>query len=63
MEQNVQLGRALAKGVELCQYDLIARMDTDDIAMPHRLEKEGAYMEAHPEVDVVGGDIREINDE
>ena len=41
MEQNVQLGRALAKGVELCQYDLIARMDTDDIAMPDRLEKEG----------------------
>lgn len=63
MEQNVQLGRALAKGVELCQYDLIARMDTDDIAMPHRLEKEGAYMEAHPEVDVVGGAIREFNDE
>ena len=55
MEQNVQLGRALAKGVELCQYDLIARMDTDDIAMPDRLEKEGAYMEAHPEVDVVTG--------
>ena len=63
MEQNVQLGRALAKGVELCQYDLIARMDTDDIAMPDRLEKEGAYMEAHPEVDVVGGAIREFNDE
>ena len=37
MEQNVQLGRALAKGVELCKYDLIARMDTDDIAMPDRL--------------------------
>ena len=63
MEQNVQLGRALAKGVELCQYDLIARMDTDDIAMPDRLEKEEAYMEAHPEVDVVGGAIREFNDE
>ena len=63
MEQNVQLGRALAKGVELCKYDLIARMDTDDIAMPDRLEKEEAYMEAHPEVDVVGGAIREFNDE
>ncbi len=65
MEQNVQLGRALAKGVELCQYDdLIARMDTDDIAMPDRLEKEGGiYGKAHPEVDVVGGAIREFNDE
>lgn len=63
IENNVQLGRALAKGVELCQYELIARMDTDDIAMPDRLEKEGAYMEKHPEVDVVGGSIREFNDE
>ena len=24
MEQNVQLGRALAKGVELCQYDPVS---------------------------------------
>lgn len=62
-EENVQLGRALAKGVELCKYDLIARMDTDDIAEPERLEKQIAYMEAHPEVHVVGGAIREFNDE
>lgn len=62
-EQNQQLGRALAKGVELCSNELVARMDTDDIAMPDRIEKQVAYMEAHPEVHVVGGSIREFNDE
>lgn len=62
-EQNQQLGRALAKGVELCSNELIARMDTDDIAMPERLRIQTAYMEQHPEVSVVGGAIREFNDE
>lgn len=62
-EQNQQLGRALAKGVELCRNELVARMDTDDIAMPDRIEKQVAYMNAHPEVHVLGGSIREFNDE
>lgn len=62
-EKNRQLGRALAKGVELCSNELVARMDTDDIAMPDRIEKQVAYMEAHPEVHVLGGAIREFNDE
>jgi len=62
-EKNRQLGRALAKGVELCSNELVARMDTDDIAMPDRIEKQVMFMEAHPEVHVVGGYIREFNDE
>ena len=62
-ERNRQLGRALAKGVELCSNELVARMDTDDIAMPDRIEKQVAYMEAHPQVHVLGGAIREFNDE
>lgn len=62
-EENQQLGRALAKGVELCSNELIARMDTDDIAMPDRLEKQVMYMHRHPKVSVLGGAIREFNDE
>lgn len=62
-EKNQQLGRALAKGVELCSNELVARMDTDDIAMPDRIEKQVAYMNEHPEVHVLGGAIREFNDE
>lgn len=62
-EKNRQLGRALAKGVELCSNELVARMDTDDIAEPERIAKQVSYMEAHPEVHVLGGAIREFNDE
>lgn len=62
-EQNVQLGRALAKGVELCSHELIARMDTDDIAVENRLEIQQKFMLEHPEVAVCGGWVEEFNDD
>lgn len=60
--ENVQLGRALAKGVELCSNELVARMDTDDIAVPDRFEKQYHYMQEHPEVCACGGWLEEFND-
>lgn len=62
-QENVQLGRALAKGVELCSHELIARMDTDDIAMPKRFCHQYHYMMQHPDVAVCGGFMLEFNDE
>jgi glycosyltransferase involved in cell wall biosynthesis len=38
--------------------DYIARMDADDVMMPDRLARQLAYLEQHPEVDVVGGNIQ-----
>ena len=40
LEQNVGLGDALNIGMKHCIYELIARMDTDDISLPHRFEKQ-----------------------
>ncbi len=33
---------------------LIARMDADDVAIPTRLERQLAFLESNPDVDVVG---------
>lgn len=44
-------------------FKYIARMDADDISMTDRLEKQMAFLEAHPEIDVVGGAINEIDEE
>lgn len=42
-------------------YEFYARMDADDISLPGRFEKQVRYLEEHPDVDVVGGAIEEID--
>lgn len=63
IKENVQLGRALAKGVELCEHELVARMDTDDIAVENRFEMQYGYMVEHPDVAVTGGFMEEFDEE
>ena len=60
--QNKGLGNALMLGVENAKYDIVARMDSDDICAPDRFEKQLAYLESHPECDIVGGQITEFID-
>ena len=62
LEKNGGLGNALNIGVQSAKYDIIARMDSDDICLPNRFEKQLAYLEAHPECDIVGGQMTEFID-
>jgi glycosyltransferase involved in cell wall biosynthesis len=39
------LGKALNEGLKHCSYDIVARMDTDDIAKPDRFEKQKRHFE------------------
>jgi len=59
-KQNQGLGNALKIGVESAKYDIIARMDSDDIAVPNRFEKQLTFMMAHPDTVLVGGQIDEF---
>ena len=43
-------------------YEYYARIDADDVALPDRLKNQLDYLEHHPEVDVVGGAIEEIDE-
>ena len=63
LEKNLQLGRALEAGLKACHHELVARMDTDDIMMPDRLEKQYRFMMEHPEIAACGGDIAEFIEE
>ena len=60
---NQGLGRALNKGLEACSYDLIARMDTDDISTPDRFQVQLDYMQQHPEINVLSAWITEFDHE
>jgi glycosyltransferase involved in cell wall biosynthesis len=55
------LGPALNKGLEVCQCDLIARMDSDDISLPNRCEKELRQFEKDPQLAIVSGSVIEFS--
>lgn len=61
----VQMGlaSALNRGLEYCDHDLVARMDTDDVSVPTRLEKQLAFMQANPDVAVCSGLVEEWSDD
>jgi len=57
--KNVGLGDALNQGIQVCANELIARMDTDDIAHPERFEKQIAVFQTC-DVDICGSNINEF---
>lgn len=56
-----QLAHALNIAAEQAKYDYIARMDSDDVAHPERLEKQILYLTSH-NLDLVGTSVRLINE-
>lgn len=61
-EQNKGLGLALQFGVEKCQYEWIARHDTDDICDKFRFEKQIKFLEENPKCTMVGSFVAEFID-
>ncbi len=59
-ERNLGLGLALNEGLRACRNELVARMDTDDIAVPYRCEKQLKFMNENLDVSIVGGQIEEF---
>jgi glycosyltransferase involved in cell wall biosynthesis len=48
---------ALNAGCAEAAAPVIARMDADDVALPDRLERQLAFLDAHPDVALLGGGI------
>lgn len=64
-KENKGLAFILNKLLGKCQdrgYGYIARMDSDDIAVIDRFEKQIAFLTDNPDIDMVGGAINEIDD-
>jgi glycosyltransferase involved in cell wall biosynthesis len=60
LPENIGLGAALNEGLKYCKYELVARMDSDDISMPERFEKQVAFFEKDEKVAIVGTNILEF---
>lgn len=62
-EKNGGLGEAMRIAAEAAKYDYLARMDSDDICLPDRFEKQMKCFEEDPELSLVGGMITEFDGE
>ena len=63
LPENRGLAAALREGVRACRHELIARMDSDDIAMPDRCERQLEAYSKQPELSLLSGTIAEFNED
>ncbi len=61
LEKNSGLGAALQQGLLKCKYPLVARMDSDDISLSDRFEKQLREFENNSNLTIVGGYIQEFD--
>ncbi len=59
---NSGLGKALSAGIDYCKHDIVARMDSDDIAKPERMELQLEAFRTH-HADIVSGFIEEFSED
>lgn len=61
MSANKGLARAMAVGLEHCRYDVVARMDADDVCHPERFERMMPLLDRG--FDLVGSGLLEIGED
>ena len=52
--RNLGVVETLNRGLSLSRGEYIARMDSDDESLPERLERQVSFLDAHPEIGVLG---------
>ncbi len=61
--EKAGFAESLNRGLREVRSPLVARLDTDDVAYPRRLETQYAYLSAHPKCIVLGCQADEIDAE
>lgn len=61
-ETNMGIGYSLNKGIQLCNNEIIIKMDSDDIMVSDRIIKQLTFMENNPHIQVCGGQVAFFKD-
>lgn len=56
-QQNIGRAESLNRGTDIAAAPLIARMDADDVSFPYRFQRQLEFMNARPEVGLLGGAV------
>jgi glycosyltransferase involved in cell wall biosynthesis len=62
LRNNQGVAKAANAGLEIAIGKYIARMDSDDLSLPDRMAKQVNYLEAHPEVGILGSRMRYMDE-
>jgi len=60
LDKNVGTGKAKNIGLQTCSHEVVCIVDTDDIYVSDRFEKQVNFLEKHQDVIIVGGQILEF---
>lgn len=60
--ENLGLGKALNRGLKECNYELVARMDADDISVNNRFELQIGLFAKYENLQLCGGQIIEFDE-
>ena len=62
-QEHAGVAAALNRATAVAEAGLIAHLDADDTALPDRLERQLAFLEEHPDVALVGGAVRFVDEQ
>jgi glycosyltransferase involved in cell wall biosynthesis len=62
-EENLGISQTQNKLRQKSSGELIAIIDSDDICLPERIEKQVSFLEGHPEISLLGTNIKVLEDQ
>lgn len=63
LPENVGLVGALNEGLKHCETTYVLRMDSDDLSLPTRFERQIDFLEQHPEIGVISAAMQEFEED
>lgn len=63
LAQNVGTGKAKNIGLQQCSYEIVCIVDTDDISVSNRFERQVEFLNTKTDVVIVGGQIIEFTED
>ena len=61
--ENIGQGKSFQLALPKCRSEIVFRMDSDDISIPTRFEKQLDYLEKHPNIKLLSSTISEFTDD